>query len=74
MQLSKAVTLEQYQSRVAAALSFVLADHHAVDTLQEAMRYSALNGGKRLRAALVYATGELCDAPDEALDAPAAAR
>jgi len=37
------------------------------------MRYATLNGGKRLRAALVYATGEALDAPLAALDGPACA-
>jgi geranylgeranyl pyrophosphate synthase len=41
--------------------------------LREAMRYSALSGGKRLRPLLVYVTGESLGAPLEALDAPAAA-
>lgn len=41
--------------------------------LEEAMRYSALGGGKRLRAILVYAAGQALDADDEALDAPAVA-
>jgi farnesyl diphosphate synthase len=41
--------------------------------LHEAMRYSVLGGGKRIRPLLVYATGEaLCVSPDM-LDAPAAA-
>lgn len=37
------------------------------------MRYSTLNGGKRLRALLVYATGEALGANITALDAPASA-
>ncbi|MHB8455073.1 MAG: (2E,6E)-farnesyl diphosphate synthase [Acidiferrobacterales bacterium] len=41
--------------------------------LHEAMRYVTLNGGKRLRAALVYATGAVFGAPLELLDAPACA-
>jgi geranylgeranyl diphosphate synthase, type II len=41
--------------------------------LREAMRYSALGGGKRLRPLLVYITGESLGAPLETLDAPAAA-
>lgn len=42
-------------------------------TLDQAMRYSLLDGGKRLRAILVYATGESFGAPIESLDALAAA-
>jgi farnesyl diphosphate synthase len=41
--------------------------------LHEAMRYSALGGGKRIRPILVYAAGEALKVPPEALDAPAAA-
>jgi farnesyl diphosphate synthase len=41
--------------------------------LREAMRYSVLGGGKRLRPLLVYCTGSAFGAPLEALDAPAAA-
>jgi farnesyl diphosphate synthase len=41
--------------------------------LREAMRYSVLGGGKRLRPTLVYLTGEALGAPLERLDAPAAA-
>ncbi|MBI3778992.1 MAG: polyprenyl synthetase family protein [Gammaproteobacteria bacterium] len=37
------------------------------------MRYATLDGGKRVRASLVYATGEAVGAPDGALDAPACA-
>ena len=41
--------------------------------LVEAMRYSALGGGKRLRPTLVYTAGVALGAPLEALDDPAAA-
>jgi farnesyl diphosphate synthase len=41
--------------------------------LHEALRYSTLNAGKRLRACLVYLTGEMFDTAPAALDAPAAA-
>lgn len=40
-------------------------------TLHQAMRYSVLNGGKRIRALLVYAAGETFSAPLAALDIPA---
>jgi len=36
--------------------------------LHQAMRYSSLNGGKRIRAMLVYATGYLLDTPTPLLD------
>lgn len=41
--------------------------------LHQAMRYSVLNGGKRIRAALVYATGEALGAHRSVLDQVAAA-
>ena len=41
--------------------------------LHEAMRYSVLNGGKRIRPILVYATGASLGIPLERLDGPAAA-
>ncbi|MGQ0441840.1 MAG: polyprenyl synthetase family protein [Methylophilaceae bacterium] len=40
--------------------------------LHEAMRYSVLDGGKRVRALLAYATGEFCGAKSEVVDSPAA--
>ncbi len=41
--------------------------------LHEAMRYAVLNGGKRMRPLLVYATGEVLGVTPDRLDAPAAA-
>ncbi len=41
--------------------------------LHQGMRYATLNGGKRVRAALVYFTGEAVQANFEQLDGPAAA-
>lgn len=41
--------------------------------LREAMRYSVLGGGKRLRPTLVYTTGTALGATPETLDDPAAA-
>jgi geranylgeranyl pyrophosphate synthase len=41
--------------------------------LHEAMRYSVLGGGKRIRPVLVYATGAALDVMAEQLDGPAAA-
>jgi len=41
--------------------------------LHEAMRYSVLGGGKRIRPLLVYATGEMLRVDINVLDAPAAA-
>jgi len=42
-------------------------------TLHRAMRYATLGGGKRLRAALVFASGEALGAPEAMLDIPACA-
>ena len=55
-------------------LSLVLqsAAGHA-DRLRQAMAYSAMNGGKRLRPMLVYATGSALGAAPESLHAPACA-
>lgn len=41
--------------------------------LHEAMRYSTLNGGKRIRAMLVYATGHLLELQQPTLDSIASA-
>ena len=43
------------------------------ERLHEAMRYAVLNGGKRVRPLLVYATGECLSVDPSLLDAPAAA-
>ncbi len=62
------------QERVNAALQGCLPALSAVPArLHEAMRYSVLNGGKRLRPLLVYATGFMLAIPFEQLDAPACA-
>jgi geranylgeranyl diphosphate synthase type II len=62
------------QERVERALAAVLDQAQApAARLHEAMRYSVLNGGKRLRPLLVYVTGQAFGAPLAALDAPAAA-
>ncbi len=47
-------------------------DHPAPD-LWYAMRYATLDGGKRLRATLVYVTGTMLGATPEQLDIPASA-
>lgn len=39
--------------------------------LHEAMRYAVLNGGKRIRPLLIYATGECLGVSEDRLDAPA---
>lgn len=42
-------------------------------SLESAMHYAALNGGKRVRPSLVYATGSALKAPTETLAGPASA-
>jgi geranylgeranyl pyrophosphate synthase len=66
--------LEHYRNRVDAKLAAILhGDEDVPERLQAAMRYSVLGGGKRVRPLLVYASGELCNAPIDALDTIAAA-
>jgi farnesyl diphosphate synthase len=63
-----------YKARIEKVLDDCLAlPDPGTARLREAMRYSALGGGKRLRPLLVYVTGESLGAPLEELDAPAAA-
>ena len=62
------------QERVEPALELALAGaDQAAARLQEAMRYSVLGGGKRLRPLLVYITGAAFGARAADLDAPATA-
>jgi len=63
-----------YQQRIEGVLARALEiPGGASARLIEAMRYSTLGGGKRVRPVLVYTTGEALGAPLELLDAPAAA-
>jgi len=63
-----------WTARVESKLDTVLpgADRQP-QVLHEAMRYSVLGGGKRIRPLLVYATGVSLGAEEARLDAPAAA-
>jgi len=63
-----------WAARVESKLDTVLpgADRQP-QVLHEAMRYSVLGGGKRIRPLLVYATGVSLGADEARLDAPAAA-
>lgn len=66
--------LESYRARIEQVLDRCLALPDAgTPRLREAMRYSTLGGGKRLRPALVYLTGESLGAALADLDAAAAA-
>ena len=58
--------LESYQARVNQKLEVLLPDDNSI--LISAMRYSVLNGGKRLRPILAYLTGELNDTEAEYID------
>lgn len=67
--------MQNRQDRIEQALSDRLPQPSDLSSakLIEAMRYATLNGGKRLRALLVYATGEALNVDLELLDAPASA-
>ena len=66
--------LDYYRNRVDQALQNHLPeDNQTGTTLEAAMRYATLNGGKRVRPVLVYATGKAFDADPEILDVPACA-
>jgi len=62
---------ETIQKDIEEALSHYLPAETVTPTplasLHRAMRYAVLNGGKRIRPLLVFATGQLFDAPDTVL-------
>ncbi|HVR81854.1 MAG TPA: polyprenyl synthetase family protein [Luteimonas sp.] len=63
-----------WRARVDATLAAALpAAALSPQRLHAAMRHAALDGGKRMRPLLVYATGTAFGADEAALDAPAAA-
>jgi len=69
-----AARFRAFQQRSEVVLDRYLAPADAATArLREAMRYSVLGGGKRLRPVLVYCTGEAFGATLETLDAAAAA-
>lgn len=67
------------QQRVEETLDYALSKRSHVsddshpEQLASAMRYSAIGGGKRIRALLCYATAELCNTPLRVADTTAAA-
>ena len=63
---------EFYQARIGCVLEAAL-PIQAPNYLTEAIRYSVLGGGKRVRAILVYATGKALKIKMENLDSAAAA-
>jgi len=58
--------LTSYQNRINAKLGSLLPSDNSI--LSEAIRYSVLDGGKRLRPILVYLIGELGNAENDSLD------
>ncbi|MES9940183.1 MAG: (2E,6E)-farnesyl diphosphate synthase [Candidatus Thiodiazotropha sp. 6PLUC2] len=66
--------MSQCKQRVEDALQQRLPKETTLPTrLHEAMRYSCLDGGKRIRPFLVYASGQALGQPIESLDGPACA-
>ena len=66
--------LKKYRTMVDGALQqYLPALDQTGTTLESAMHYAALNGGKRVRPSLVYATGTAFNARKETMDAPACA-
>ncbi|WP_020394072.1 (2E,6E)-farnesyl diphosphate synthase [Thiolinea disciformis] len=72
--MNLSATLQSYQQRIEVVLERILpAEALLPERLHRAMRYSMLNGGKRMRPLLVYATGEALGVSLDCLDIPAAA-
>lgn len=66
--------MDRHTNRIEACLDRILPPVSKVpERLHEAMRYSVLNGGKRVRPLLVYAAGECLNVGLEKLDVPATA-
>ena len=66
--------LDAYQKRVNAALDKYLPTEDPPEhNLAEAIRYSVIGGGKRIRPAMVYAAGEAMGVSTDLLDIPACA-
>lgn len=66
--------MQHVQSGMEATLDSYLPSSSQVPArLHQAMRYTAMDGGKRIRPLLVYAAGELFDAPRQLLGRAAAA-
>ncbi len=67
--------LHSFQQRINQVLETTIAErrHTMPERLFDAINYSVLDAGKRLRPALTYAVGESLGTPLSLLDAPAAA-
>ena len=70
---SFAERLNPYRERVDAKLTQCLASIQGATILRDAMKYSVLGGGKRVRPLLAYASGELFEQNPVLLDPIAAA-
>jgi geranylgeranyl pyrophosphate synthase len=64
--------VEYLRARVNQRLARALDDENMPARLREAMQYSVLGEGKRVRPLLAYASGELCGLPEERCDCIAA--
>lgn len=68
------ILIKQSQQRVEKMLEHWLPEATILpNDLHAAMRYSVLNGGKRIRAVLVYLVGDALNIDKQALDGPACA-
>lgn len=66
--------VREHQTRIEQVLDRTIPKPNiAPEILHSAMRYSALGGGKRVRALLCYAAADLCDTKLEVADAAASA-
>ena len=66
--------MQEQQKRIESVLSKLLLRRDTGSSqLHQAIRYSTLDGGKRIRPLLVYATGEAFGISQDILDIPAAA-
>ena len=65
--------LNHSQNRVQQYLNTAISQRRASGVLSQAMAYSAVRGGKRVRAALVYGTARACGVDHTSLDPLAAA-
>lgn len=74
MTVSLTPLIEHSRQRVERALEqWLPTDTIIPEQLHQAMRYSVLNGGKRVRPLLVYATGQAIGVSEDQLDGPACA-
>ncbi|MFW1676580.1 polyprenyl synthetase family protein [Pontibacter sp. JAM-7] len=65
--------LQHYQQRIDHYLDALIISEGIEPRLQEAMRYSLFNGGKRIRPALIYLVNQMLGGGDQQADQAAAA-